>query len=45
MSFASEERLFRYLGLTTGAVSPFGLINDRDRCVKVLIDKDLVWSE
>lgn len=42
LSFASEERLFRYLGLTTGAVSPFGLINDRDRCVKVLIDKDLV---
>ncbi len=42
LSFASEERLLRYLGLTTGAVSPFGLINDQDRDVKVLIDKDLV---
>ena len=42
LSSASEERLWRYLGLTTGAVSPFGLINDRDQDVKVLIDK--IWS-
>ncbi|MGD0622787.1 MAG: prolyl-tRNA synthetase associated domain-containing protein [Thermacetogeniaceae bacterium] len=41
LSLASEERLFRYLGLTRGAVSPFGLLNDRDREVKVLIDRDL----
>ena len=42
LSFASEERLFRYLGLKAGAVSPFGLLNDRNKSVKVLIDRDLV---
>ncbi|NLK64828.1 MAG: prolyl-tRNA synthetase associated domain-containing protein [Tissierellia bacterium] len=41
LSFASEERLNKYLGLKAGAVSPFGLINDMERQVIVLIDKDL----
>ena len=30
-----------HLGLTPGSVSPFGLINDRDRGVRVVIDRDL----
>lgn len=42
LSFASEERLFNYLGLKPGAVTPFGLINDINSEVVVLIDKDLV---
>jgi Ala-tRNA(Pro) deacylase len=41
LSFASPERLRTCLGLTPGAVSPFGLINDRDRRVRVFIDRDL----
>lgn len=41
LSFASGERLMRYLGLETGAVSPFGLINDSKNEVLALIDKDL----
>lgn len=41
LSFASEERLKKYLGLKTGAVSPFGLINDVEKQVIVLIDKGL----
>jgi len=41
LSFASEKRLMRYLGLETGAVSVFGLINDREKHVKVVIDEDL----
>ncbi|MFC2169691.1 prolyl-tRNA synthetase associated domain-containing protein [Acidobacteriota bacterium] len=41
LSFASPERLRRYLGLLPGAVSPFGLINDNKREVRVVIDKDL----
>lgn len=41
LSFASEERLLRYLGLTPGAVSPFGLINDREKHVEVLLDEDI----
>ncbi len=41
LSFASPERLQKYLGLTPGAVSPFGLINDTDRAVRVVIDPAL----
>jgi len=41
LSFASEKRLDKYLGLKPGSVSPFGLINDENREVEVLIDKDL----
>lgn len=41
LSFASEERLYKYLGLTPGSVTPFGLINDTEKHVTVLLDKDL----
>jgi Ala-tRNA(Pro) deacylase len=41
LSFASPERMMRYLGLEPGAVSPFGLINDRENEVVVIVDKDL----
>lgn len=41
LSFASAERLMKHLGLTAGSVSPFGLINNSDKKVIVLIDKDL----
>jgi Ala-tRNA(Pro) deacylase len=41
LSFASENRLMKFLGLETGAVSVFGLINDRENHVQVVIDEDL----
>jgi Ala-tRNA(Pro) deacylase len=41
LSFASPERLLTHLGLTPGSVSPFGLINDRDHAVRVVLDRDL----
>lgn len=41
LSFASEERLFKYLGLEKGAVTPFGVINDSSNHVKIYIDKTL----
>jgi len=41
LSFASAERLRKYLGLEAGSVSPFGLINDTDREVRVVIDAGL----
>ncbi len=41
LSFASERRLKENLGLETGAVSPFGLINDQKKAVTVAIDRDL----
>ena len=35
----------RYLGLEVGAVSPFGLLNDSRKEVRVVIDQDLKNAE
>lgn len=45
MSFASENRLKKYLGLLPGSVSPFGIINDTNKEVIVVIDKELKNKE
>lgn len=45
LSFASPERLNRFLSLETGAVSPFGLINDQEKEVLVVLDKSLKRGE
>jgi len=45
LSFASPERLMKYLGLTPGSVSVFGLINDAEKEVKVVIDSELREEE
>lgn len=42
LSFASSERLKEVLGLEEGSVTPFGIINDVDNKVTLLIDKDLI---
>jgi len=42
LSFASEDRLSKYLGLSKGEVTPFGVLNDESHSVKVFIDKDVV---
>jgi Ala-tRNA(Pro) deacylase len=41
LSFASAERLLRYLGVTPGSVSPFGLIHDHEHHVRVFLDREL----
>jgi Ala-tRNA(Pro) deacylase len=41
LSFASELRLKKYLGLNAGSISPFGLINDKEKHVHVFIDKKI----
>lgn len=41
LSFASEERLSKYLGLKKGEVTPLGIINDAEHCVIIILDKDL----
>ncbi len=41
LSFASDKRLMKYLGVTPGSVSPFGLINDRENHVHLFIDEKL----
>lgn len=41
LSFASPERLEKYLGVTPGSVSPYGLIHDREHHVRLFLDSDL----
>jgi Ala-tRNA(Pro) deacylase len=41
LSFASEKRLEKYLGLKPGSVSPFGLINDSENHVHLFLDQNL----
>ncbi len=45
ISFASPERLMKYLGLEPGCVSPFGLLNDTENAVEMVLDKKLQGSE
>ena len=45
VSFASAERLEKYLGVTAGCVSPFGVLNDTEHCVTVVLDKKLEGKE
>jgi Ala-tRNA(Pro) deacylase len=42
LSFASPERLMKYLGVRPGSVSPLGLINDKNKEVVVAVDRDLL---
>jgi Ala-tRNA(Pro) deacylase len=44
LGFASPERLKKYLNLEPGSVTLFGVINDPDKLVEVMIDKE-VWQE
>lgn len=41
-SFASAERLMRYLGVVPGAVTPFAVINDRGGAVEMVLDAGLL---
>lgn len=41
LSFAGEELMMKYLGVSPGSVTPMGLINDSDKEVIVLLDKDI----
>ena len=45
LSFASEERLEKYLGLKKGAVTPLGILNDENCAVEVYMDEDLCKLE
>jgi Ala-tRNA(Pro) deacylase len=44
-SFCSKERLMKYLGLIPGAVTPFGVINDKGHKVKVVLDRSMFENE
>ena len=45
LSFASEERLMKWLGVAPGSVTPFGLINDAQHHVHLFLDKTLLQAE
>ena len=45
LSFASEERLEKYMGLTKGSVTPLGVLNDEACAVEVYMDEDLCKLE
>lgn len=40
LTFANENELSDILGLFPGAVSPFGILNDKNNIVKIFIDKE-----
>ena len=42
LSFGRAELLHALLGVTPGSVTPFALINDRDRRVKVVLDRAMM---
>ena len=45
LSFASPEEMERLLGTTPGSASILGLMNDRDREVALLIDRDILAAD
>lgn len=45
LSFASPQRMERWLGLLPGSVSPFGLINDMECHVHLFLDRRLQECE
>lgn len=45
LSFASPERLMKYLGVQPGSVTPLALINDTENHVKLFLDENLKTSE
>ena len=44
LSFASNERMMTYLGLTPGAVTILGILHDANNAVEVIVDNE-VWKE
>lgn len=45
LSFAAPELLKKYLGVEPGCVTPFGLLNDMEKKVRVIIDEDILREE
>ncbi len=45
LSFASEWRMEKYLGVKPGSVSPLALVNDLENHVKVFLDKNLLQAQ
>lgn len=45
VSFCRAEQLAELLGVQPGSVTPFGIVNDHDRLVTVILDESLMQNE
>jgi len=45
ISFASANRLQKYLGVKPGSVSVFGLLNDKDKLVELFLHEDVLQAD
>ncbi|MBQ7820971.1 MAG: prolyl-tRNA synthetase associated domain-containing protein [Clostridia bacterium] len=45
LSFASAEHMEKYLDITPGSVSVLGLMNDKGKAVRLLVDEDVLTGE
>lgn len=45
LTFASPQRMMKYLGVTPGSVSPLGLINDKESHAHLFLDENLKRSK
>lgn len=45
LSFAKEEYMLEFLDITPGSVSVMGLINDKDKRVRLVIDEEILTGE
>ena len=45
LSFAKAEYMEHYLDITPGSLSVLGLMNDKDKMVRLLIDEDVLTGE
>jgi len=45
LTFASEDELTKHLGLTKGAVSPLGIVNDHEHRVELVLDEEVLALE
>ncbi len=45
LSFADEQHMIDLLGIHPGAVSPMGLMNDGEKKVLLVVDRDLLTTE
>ena len=45
LSFAGPEHMERLLDITPGSVSVLGLMNDKEKQVRLLVDRDLLREE
>lgn len=45
LSFGSPDRLWRHLGIRPGSVCPFCIINDKEKKVRIMLDKHMMQAK